>query len=330
MRKSVVSIILAAGAMLASCSSLQTVSFEQLQAADVSFPDAVRRVAVINNMPVMPTKDSQGTISPELEGDGKVAAEALAENIANVNYFDQVVICDSVFRAHDDVPRVNVLLTKDEIAKLTEDLGVDMVFSFDRIHIQTKPGVLFFPDFPMPIDAVDAVLSPVVRVYVPNRDKPLFIVAKQDTISWEMEPTLSDKKIIKEASEYAASIPVEHLLPHWREVTRFYYDGGSVEMRDAGVYLRENNWEGAYELWKAAYEKKKGQQKMKAAFNIALYYEIKDEVEKAKEWTENARKLVKPGSRDEQLITFYSLELDERKNKLSRLRIQMKRFEDNF
>lgn len=330
MRKSVVSIILAAGAMLASCSSLQTVSFEQLQAADVSFPDAVRRVAVINNMPVVPAKDSKGTISPELEGDGKVAAEALAENIANVNYFDQVVICDSVFRVHDDVPRVNVLLTKDEIAKLTEDLGVDMLFSFDRIHIQTKPGVLFFPDFPMPIDAVDAVLSPVVRVYVPNRDKPLFIVAKQDTISWEMEPTLSDKKIIKEASEYAASIPVEHLLPHWREVTRFYYDGGSVEMRDAGVYLRENNWEGAYKLWKAAYEKKKGQQKMKAAFNIALYYEIKDEVEKAKEWVENARKLVKPGSRDEQLITFYSLELDDRRNKLSRLRIQMKRFEDNF
>lgn len=330
MRKSVVSIILVAGAMLASCSSLQTVSFEQLQAADVSFPDAVRRVAVINNMPVLPTKDSGGTISPELEGDGKVATEALAENIANVNYFDQVVICDSVFRAHDDVPRVNVLLTKDEIAELTEDLGVDMVFSFDRIHIQTKPGVLFFPDFPMPIDAVDAVLSPIVRVYIPNRDKPLFIVAKQDTISWEIEPTLSDKKIIKEASEYAASIPVEHLLPHWREVTRFYYDGGSVEMRDAGVCLRENNWEGAYELWKAAYEKKKGQQKMKAAFNIALYYEIKDEVEKAKEWMENARKLVKPGSKDEQLITFYSLELDDRGNKLSRLRMQMKRFEDNF
>lgn len=330
MRKSVVSIILAAGAMLASCSSLQTVSFEQLQAADVSFPDAVRRVAVINNMPVLPTKDSGGTISPELEGDGKVATEALAENIANVNYFDQIVICDSVFRAHDDVPRVNVLLTKDEIAELTEDLGVDMVFSFDRIHIQTKPGVLFFPDFPMTIDAVDAVLSPIVRVYIPNRDKPLFIVAKQDTISWEIEPTLSDKKIIKEASEYAASIPVEHLLPHWREVTRFYYDGGSVEMRDAGVCLRENNWEGAYELWKAAYEKKKGQQKMKAAFNIALYYEIKDEVEKAKEWMENARKLVKPGSKDEQLITFYSLELDDRGNKLSRLRMQMKRFEDNF
>lgn len=330
MRKSVVSMILAAGAMFVSCSSLQTVSFDQLQAADVSFPDAVKKVAVINNMPVLAAKENPETISAELEGDGKVAAEALAKNIADVNYFDQVVICDSVFRANDEVPRVNVVLTKDEVGRLTEDLGVDMVFSFDRVHIHTKPGILFFPDFPVPIDAVDAVISPIVRVYVPNRDKPLFIVAKQDTISWEIDPALSDKKIIKEASEYAASIPVEHLLPHWREVTRFYYDGGNVAMRDAGVYLRENNWEGAYELWKTVYDQKKGRPKMKAAFNMALYYEIKDELEKAKEWIENARKLTKSGSKDEQLILFYSLELDNRRDKLSRLRIQMKRFDDNF
>ena len=58
-----------------------------------------------------------------MEGDGKVASEALAENIANVNYFDQVIICDSVFRAQDKVPRVNVILTKEEVRKLSEDLG---------------------------------------------------------------------------------------------------------------------------------------------------------------------------------------------------------------
>ena len=62
-------------------------------------------------------------------------------------------------------------------------------------------------------------------------------------------------------------------------------------MRDAGVYLRENNWDEAYSQWKIAYEKKKGQQKMKAAFNIALYYEIKDNVEQAKEWLGKAKEI---------------------------------------
>lgn len=330
MKKSVLLMMLAAGAFLASCSSLQTISFDQLQAADVSFPDAVRKVAVINNMPVLKVKDNHETISGELEGDGKVASEALAEHIANVNYFDRVIICDSAFRAQDEVPRANVLLTQGEIQQLSDDLGVDMILSFDRIHIQTKPGVLFYPDYPLPIDAVDGIISPIVRVYIPGRDKPLFVVAKQDTISWKLDPTLSDRKIVKEASEYAASVPVEHLLPHWNEVTRFYYDGGNIEMRDAGVCLRENDWEGAYALWKAAYEKRKGQQKMKAAFNIALYHEIKDQVEQAKEWLGKAKELVKSGSGDEQLIAFYTSELENREGKLSRLRIQMKRFDEIF
>ena len=68
MKRSVSLIILVAGTLLASCSSLQTISFDQLQAADVSFPDAVRKVAVINNMPVLKTKDNHEILSSELEG----------------------------------------------------------------------------------------------------------------------------------------------------------------------------------------------------------------------------------------------------------------------
>lgn len=330
MKKSVSLMMLLAGAVLASCSSLQTLSFDQLQAGDVSFPEAVRKVAVINNMPVLKAKDTHEALSTELEGDGKVASETLAENIANVNYFDQVIICDSMLRAQDEVPRANVILTREEVQKLSDDLGVDMLFSFDRVHIQTQPGMLFYPDYPIPVNAVDGIISPIIRVYIPGRDKPLFVVAKQDTISWEMGPALSDAKIVKEASEYAASVPVEYLLPHWNEVSRFYYDGGNVEMRDAGVCIRENDWDGAYTLWRAAYDKRKGQQKMRAAFNIALYYEMKDDIAQAEEWLGKAKALAKTGSADEQLMTFYSQELEDRGRKLSQLRIQMKRFDDNF
>ncbi|MFR7464203.1 MAG: DUF6340 family protein [Phocaeicola vulgatus] len=83
------------------------------------------------------------------------------------------------------------------------------------------------------------------------------VVAKQDTISWELNLALIRSKDSKRSFEYAASIPVEHLLPHWDEVARFYYDGGNIEMRDAGVYLRENNWDEAYSQWKIAYTSKR-------------------------------------------------------------------------
>ena len=147
MKRSVSLIILVAGTLLASCSSLQTISFDQLQAADVSFPDAVRKVAVINNMPVLKTKDNHEILSSELEGDGKVASEALAENIANVNYFDQVIICDSVFRAQDKVPRVNVILTNDELPPL----GLSKI-----LFLMLEIGVLLYYYIQIKVKQIDA------------------------------------------------------------------------------------------------------------------------------------------------------------------------------
>lgn len=71
MNKTISLIAIVTGLVLTSCGSLQTISFEQLQAADVSFPDAVRNVAVVNNMPAYKVGDSHDVISMELKGDGK-------------------------------------------------------------------------------------------------------------------------------------------------------------------------------------------------------------------------------------------------------------------
>ena len=310
----------------------ETISFEQLQAADVSFPDAVRNVAVVNNMPAYKVGDSHDVISMELKGDGKTAAEALAEEIANANYFEQVIICDSALRGQDTELREDVMLTQDEVQKLAADLGVDLIFSFDRLDIHTKRGALFIDTFDggFSVDAVDGIVAPVIRIYIPSRERPMLSFSKQDTISWEIEPTLSDKKIVKEASEYAATMPVNYLLPHWREVSRFYFDGGNVRMRDAGVYVRENNWDSAFELWKQIYDKGKGRQKMRAAFNIGLYYEMKDNPATAIEWVEKADKLAKAGTTEATVIAFYLLKLKERQVQLPQLNIQMNRFKDNF
>ena len=310
----------------------ETISFEQLQAADVSFPDAVRNVAVVNNMPAYKVGDSHDVISMELKGDGKTAAEALAEEIANANYFEQVIICDSALRGQDTELREDVMLTQDEVQKLAADLGVDLIFSFDRLDIHTKRGALFIDTFDggFSVDAVDGIVAPVIRIYIPSRERPMLSFSKQDTISWEIEPTLSDKKIVKEASEYAATMPVNYLLPHWREVSRFYFDGGNVRMRDAGVYVRENNWNSAFELWKQIYDKGKGRQKMRAAFNIGLYYEMKDNPATAIEWVEKADKLAKAGTTEATVIAFYLLKLKERQVQLPQLNIQMNRFKDNF
>lgn len=323
-------------ALCTSCSTINTLYYDQLQPGKVSFPEAVRSVAIINNMPTIVGGEKElSQTDGVLEGDGKIAAEALAQGIAATGYFDEVIICDSalcqlkvVLKNHQGVKKEwqGNVLDKNTADEWLDKLGVDMLLSFERIYIELKENTAM--DGLLPVPVVDGAISTVLRAYVPERSKPIFRVNSQDTIFWEPGPSLSFTKIVKESSEFAASILVPYLLPSWDEAVRNYFDGGSVEMRDAGVYVREHNWEEAALLWKKIYDTKKGQKKMRAAYNLALYSEMQGNLTQAKAYIDEAIALVKPETVDATLVRAYQLQLDAYEKKYQQLRIQMSRFDD--
>ena len=311
---------------LTACTTLQTVSYERLQPADVNFPGQIRKVAIVNNMPSVTQDYKQVDYkSASLEGDGKVAAEALAQEVVAVNYFDQVVVCDNSFRK--DAELLERLIPKETVDDLLRELEVDMLLSMERVNVELKEGIFFIPELYVTVPAVDGIVTSVVRAYIKEREEPLFTVQKTDTLCWQLTPKLSFSDVVKEASEYAASMPMQNLLPYWVEMERYYYDGGNVEMRDAGVYVREEEWEEASVLWKKAYDQKKGKVKMRAAYNLAVYSEMKNDFDKAREYLDAAYALSAENSWDQQLILLYRMKLEDECQKNLRLNIQMKRFE---
>ena len=311
---------------LTACTTLQTVSYERLQPADVNFPGQIRKVAIVNNMPSVTQDYKQVDYkSASLEGDGKVAAEALAQEVVAVNYFDQVVVCDNSFRK--DAEPLERLIPKETVDDLLRELEVDMLLSMERVNVELKEGIFFIPELYVTVPAVDGIVTSVVRAYIKEREEPLFTVQKTDTLCWQLTPKLSFSDVVKEASEYAASMPMQNLLPYWVEMERYYYDGGNVEMRDAGVYVREEQWEEASVLWQKAYDQKKGKVKMRAAYNLAVYSEMKNDFDKAREYLDAAYALSAENSWDQQLILLYRMKLEDECQKNQRLNIQMKRFE---
>ena len=305
--KNVFSIVgtLGVSMLFSACTTIQYFSFERLQPADINFPEQVRSVGVVNG------------VSSTDGGDGKVATEAFAQEIASADYFNQVVICDSV------LPSLDVIRTD----SLIKALGVDMLFAFEQVEVELKKGTYYIPELMANVPVVDGIVTPLVCAYIAGRETPLFSISKQDTICWELRPDLTEEKIIKEASEYAAKLPMQYLLPYWKEVERYYFDGGNVEMRDAGIFVREGNWEEAGVLWQTLYDTKKGKVKMRAAYNLALYHELQDDFEKAQEYIDTASSLATEGSWEEQLIVLYQFKLQELSKDNHRLKVQMKRFE---
>lgn len=331
--------LLMTGAIVTSCTTIKSISVDQMLPADMSFPSQVRTVAVVNNLSVPPVRWPENftykDVDEVIDGDGVKASEVLAEHIAAGNYFDQVLICDSALRA-GEVTRRAASLKQEEVKKLADELGVDMIVSLDAIAVKATPKVIYTLDATAPTGVINVTVESIVRIYLPSRREPLTTLTDRDSIYW-LSSVVEQDVIVERASDFAATLPVKHLVPSWKTVDRYIYTGGSADMRDAEVWLKEGLWDNALASWKRMYNSKSKKRKMYAAFNMALYYEIHDDLDHAQEWVRRAMEFIPEGQKrldyeygDYALMEYYLAELEERKEEMQRLNLQMNRFEDDF
>lgn len=348
-------------AVVSSCVSLESLTIDYLQPADLSFPKQIKSVGVVNNVSNIPDNKLITDTVPKSEyeigrkvsqfnGNPVITTESLAEAIAAENYFDEVIICDSALRAKDIFARESTLSTE-EVKQLADELQVDLIVALENIQLKETRLITYYPGMLDFTGTVDVKVYPSVTVYLPTRMKPLATINASDSIFWEEfartrgilhTRLINEEKVIEEASRYAGDIPVKHLVPYWTTANRYYFTGGSVNMRDADIYVRENNWDKAVELWKTEYETKKKKKKLRAACNIALYYEINDNLDEAEAWLNKAGEIAgevetnfkgyNPTSGELSYHAFIYVYLDQiknRKEKLNRVKLQMERFNDD-
>lgn len=353
--------------MLTACQSIEQLSIDYMLPAEVSFPDNLKKVGIVNNVNPIPDnklllekgtpREKEGEISRDViysEGKAEIAANALAHAIADQNYFDEVIVCDSALRANDHFAR-ETTLTQEEVQQLTQNLGVDFIIALENLQLKATKLIRYIPDWTCFQGTVDMKVYPSVKVYIPTRRTPMVIVNATDSIFWEeLETTqallhtrlITNSLMIEEASDFAGTVPVKHLLPYWKTAHRYLYTNGSVNMRDATVYVRENSWDKAAALWEKEFNSVKSKKrKMYAASNIAIYYEMNDSIEEAEKWALEAQSLARKIDKVDEKIkqhatltdlpnyfpaTLYVTELKLRKDGMSKLKRQMKRFNDNF
>lgn len=356
--------------LLSGCQSVEQLSIDYMLPANVSFPPTLKRVAVVNNMPNIPDnrlilseKTSQKTKKGDevaratnyYNGDAAIATESLAEALAEENYFEEVVICDSALRSKDIVPRESTL-TQQEVIELTQSLDVDFLIALENVQMQVVRKINRIFDWGnYLLGTTDVKVYPTVKAYLPNRKGAMVTVNCQDSIFWETHGNtedyvrnnlISDEEMLRQASEFAGTVPVKHLLPSWKSSNRYLFSGGSVNMRDGAVYAKEENWQEAVKLWQQTYRTKKGKTKMYAAYNTALGYEMQDSIETALEWAIKAQTVAREISKIDQLekketkplnegnlsyyifISQYVEELQKRKEGMSLLNMQMERFNE--
>lgn len=316
---------------LVSCGTVQTIAFEQLCPAEASLPEQIRTVAVVNNMPSVPVAKSGQATFGLLNADGKAVAEALAATLADSRYFSSVLICDS---ALNDMPAEGTgyrALSYEEIRTLAEQLGVDAVFSLDRVLVLNEKKEVEYPGLAEPWPVAVTKITSVLNIYAPVREKALRTVVAADSVEWDWNLLPSDRMLLKEAAAISAESLGRCLVPYWQQTERLYYAGGCVEMRDASVYIKEGDWQGAYDLWLSVFEGRKSEKmKAHAALNLAVAAEMLDRLGEAEQWLDKAKRYVGEGSEEEMVWKYSSARLAERMKNYSHLKVQMGRFGNNL
>ena len=221
--------------LLAGCQSVEYLAIDYMLPADVSFPPSLKRVGVVNNMPEVPEnkpilakekKKDDFEIARKVDyynGNATIATETLAEALADENYFNEVIICDSALRTGDITPR-EAMLSQEEVNRLVDNLDVDFLIALENVQIHTTRKIKYMRDWGVYYGTVDAKVYPTVSVYLPNRGTPMVTVNSKDSIFWEeagngpfvQSHLISEEDVIKQASEFAGTIPVKKLLPYWK------------------------------------------------------------------------------------------------------------------
>jgi hypothetical protein len=327
-------------------------SVDFLLPADLTFPPEVRKAAIVNNVSA-PSGDflARGDTLPQLgeterkteyfSGDAALTAQALAEALAQQNYFDQVLICDSVLRADDASPR-DERLSRTETAELAATLGADVLVALENLQIKTTRTVGVDMGGGGYWGTVEA--QPLLRLtlYVPTRTMPMASFVVRDSIYWDdwqyspsrlVTATLPDTTIIREASDYAGAMPMKYLTPYWETARRYFFTDGNADFRDAGYLLTNGKWDAAAAIWQRVFQqgKTKKKKQMFAAFNLALYYELTEDYARAQTFLEQAEQIrvandyAMPSV--EVLFAQYGVQLELHAAAATKLKLQMQRFD---
>ncbi len=249
----------------------------------------------------------------------------LALNLKTKNNYNRIHIFPELFKPHSGtkLPPIDF----EVISKLTTETETDLVISLETYssfysEYTADAGV------PKPRDVVTAA---VWAVYDPAAQKTIERKTMIDTIFWnayddkgnleknsKLPPRLTALKI---AAQMAGENYSKRFFASWESVKRMYSIPPMPDFETAEKYLQKGDWDNAIELWKRYADDKNGKTAIHARYNLALAYEMKDDLETASRWLAAAQKIATDhhSKEDMKRVAAYQKVLEQRKKDIVRL-----------
>ena len=332
---------------LTGCSGLKTMTIQTHEPAQVTLPKDVKKILIVDNAVSQPydvghskkSLDSpqQKTTTVTTDSLTIIFTEALTQFLEEEEFYDVVMLHDKPLRKDEEYWKEEPLpLIK--MQELKKESGADAIVSLDKLLVTSDWKDNFIQEG-YPYATLNGKIALTMRVYLPTLEGRIPTVHFTDSLYWEGFD-ISDgrayaefviphaESALKDLTIYAADKMTYVLTPHWMDQERWYYTMSSSTARDAQSFAEQAKWTEAVNKWESFYNSsKKKIDKAKAASNIALGYEMLDDMQTAHMWITRAQDLFNESTTTESLerkrVTVYKTEIERRLDVSNKLNMQI-------
>ena len=254
-----------------------------------------------------------------------ICLKELATNLKTNNTFERIHIFPELFKPHtgEKLPA----LSFDMVNKLTQSTETDLLISLETFSI-------FFSEYSKQYNETESsevVTALVWGVYNPKTQQLIDRKTMIDTLFWnkydaqgnynskaQIPPRLVALKI---ASQMAGENYSKRFFASWQTVNRMYSIPPLPDFSEAAYYINEGKWDNAILLWKRYADDRNGKMAINARYNLALAYEMKDDLITASKWIAAAKQLAMAfrSKEDLKMILNYEKVLNQRIRDIQRL-----------
>ncbi|MGI6073043.1 MAG: DUF6340 family protein [Fermentimonas sp.] len=335
--------VVASMVMLSSCSGVKYISVETREPAQVVLPSNVQRVAIVSNVVQQPNDvghwmhslgQSEKRVKASADSVAIYFTEAMSQFLNEEDYFLDVIYYGRQLRGDKDYFQEQILPT-DEMNKIRQETGADAVISLDKLLIETRMKEHFRYQGYM-YGELKGDIHSTLRVYMPSMEGKIPKVEYSDSLMWmgfdlpnesayyaeEILPSREDamKMLAVRAAEKMSNV----FAPHWEAQDRWYYTSNKSAMKDAMTLAENMDWTGAISKWEAYYNSiSNKREKARVASNIALAYEMMDDMNLAYEWAKTAKDLLVESTGEDSLdrrrAVLYLNEIERRRSNKNRI-----------
>ena len=331
-----------------NCAGIQYMSIETREPAQVTLPTEVKSVLVVNNVVQQPDeighnvkrlgKKQTDRVKASADSIAIFYTEALSQFLEEEEYFDAVKYHQRPLRSDNDFWQ-EVSISPETMNKLRSTTATDAIISLDKLILQTE-RVDFFQQEGYMYAGLAGKIHSVIRVYLPSMEGKIPVVQFTDSMKWEGYDIRdgrayadlvipSQEEAMKQLAVFAAEKMTKVFSPHWENQDRWYYTQMSSRMREGEVFAKNNQWFNAIEKWNESYTKEKNKlNQAKAAHNMALGYEMLDDMDSAYKWAVIAADLFQQstasGSLERRRSLLFKNEMERRRDTSNKLNMQIK------